>query len=44
VRNIRPDVVLLPWFLDEHVDHRRANLIYALACGDIEATVLGYEI
>jgi LmbE family N-acetylglucosaminyl deacetylase len=44
VRNIHPDVVLLPWFLDEHVDHRRANLLYALACGDIEATVLGYEI
>jgi LmbE family N-acetylglucosaminyl deacetylase len=40
VRNIHPDVVLLPWFLDEH----HANLLYALACGDIEATVLGYEI
>jgi LmbE family N-acetylglucosaminyl deacetylase len=44
VRHIRPDVVLLPWFLDGHVDHRRANVLYALACADLEATVLGYEI
>jgi LmbE family N-acetylglucosaminyl deacetylase len=44
VRDIRPDVVLLPWFLDGHVDHRRANVLYARACGDLEATVLGYEI
>jgi LmbE family N-acetylglucosaminyl deacetylase len=44
VRSIRPDVVLLPWFLDGHVDHQRANVLYALACGDLEATVLGYEI
>jgi N-acetylglucosamine malate deacetylase 1 len=44
VCDIRPDVVVLPWFLDEHNDHRRANMLYALACGDIEASVLGYEI
>jgi LmbE family N-acetylglucosaminyl deacetylase len=44
VRYIGPDVVLLPWFLDGHVDHRRANVLYALACGDLETTVLGYEI
>jgi LmbE family N-acetylglucosaminyl deacetylase len=44
VYRIRPDVVALPWFLDGHIDHRRANALYALACGDIEATVLGYEI
>ena len=44
VRNIRPDVVLLPWFLDGHVDHRRANMLYAQSCADLEATVLGYEI
>lgn len=44
VRDIRPDVVTLPWFLDGHVDHRRANLLYALACGDAAVTVLGYEI
>ena len=44
VRDIRPDVVLLPWFLDNHIDHRRANLLYAWACADLEAMVLGYEI
>jgi LmbE family N-acetylglucosaminyl deacetylase len=44
VRKIDPDVVLLPWFFDGHVDHRRANLLYARACGDIEAIVIGYEI
>lgn len=43
-REIRPDVVLLPWLLDGHVDHRRANVLYAWACADLEATVLGYEI
>jgi len=41
---IRPDVVLLPWFLDDHVDHRRANALYSWACADMDATVLGYEI
>ena len=44
VSEIRPDVVLLPWFLDGHVDHRHANVLYAQACADLEATVLGYEI
>jgi LmbE family N-acetylglucosaminyl deacetylase len=44
VHDIRPDVVLLPWFLDNHIDHRRANLLYAWACADIEAVVLGFEI
>ena len=41
---IRPDVVVLPWFLDDHPDHRRANILYAWACADVEAMVLGYEI
>lgn len=44
VEEIRPDVVLLPWFLDGQVDHRRANVLYAWACADLEAMVLGYEI
>jgi N-acetylglucosamine malate deacetylase 1 len=42
--SIRPDVVLLPWFLDAHADHRQANRLYASACSEFEATVLGYEI
>jgi LmbE family N-acetylglucosaminyl deacetylase len=44
VCEIRPDVVLLPWFLDGPVDHRQANVLYARACADLEATVLGSEI
>jgi LmbE family N-acetylglucosaminyl deacetylase len=41
---IRPDVVLLPWFLDGHIDHRKANELYARACANVEAMVIGYEI
>jgi LmbE family N-acetylglucosaminyl deacetylase len=41
---IRPDVVILPWFLDGHIDHRSANLLYARACFDLDVVVLGYEI
>jgi N-acetylglucosamine malate deacetylase 1 len=44
VIDIRPDVVLLPWFLDNHVDHRTANILYSRACADLETIVLGYEI
>ena len=44
VERIRPDVVLLPWFLDKHPDHRAANLLYARACGKRGGRVLGYEI
>jgi LmbE family N-acetylglucosaminyl deacetylase len=44
VREIRPDVVLLPWFLDNHIDHQRANALYAWACADLELTVVAYEI
>jgi len=41
---VKPDVVVLPWFLDDHIDHRSANLLYARACFDLDAIVLGYEI
>jgi LmbE family N-acetylglucosaminyl deacetylase len=44
VRSIRPDIVLIPWFLDGHEDHRRANMLYARACDDLEVMVLAYEI
>jgi LmbE family N-acetylglucosaminyl deacetylase len=44
VRRISPDVVLLPWFLDNHPDHRAANALYARACHDLDCVVLGYEI
>jgi LmbE family N-acetylglucosaminyl deacetylase len=44
VRELRPDVVLLPWFLDNHAHHRRANLLYAWSCHNVETTVLAYEV
>ena len=44
VQDIRPDTVLLPWFLDNHVDHCRANVLYAWGCADLQALVLGYEV
>jgi N-acetylglucosamine malate deacetylase 1 len=44
VDTVKPDVVLLPWFLDGHIDHRRANALYVRACSGLEMIVLGYEI
>lgn len=44
IEQIEPDVILLPWFLDGHEDHRQANRIYAKACVDLKATVFAYEI
>ena len=44
VEKVNPDVVLLPWFLDKHPDHRSANLLYARACAERRGMVLGYEI
>jgi LmbE family N-acetylglucosaminyl deacetylase len=44
VDSINPDVILLPWFLDAHPDHQKANILFARACNDIKAVVLAYEI
>lgn len=44
VREIKPDIVLLPWLLDNWPDHRRANILYAWACADLELMVLASEI
>jgi LmbE family N-acetylglucosaminyl deacetylase len=44
VREHRPDVVLLPWYLDGQRDHRVTNVLYAWSCRDLECMVLGYEI
>ena len=41
---VRPDVVLLPWFLDNHPDHMAANRLFAKASNNPSALVLGYEI
>jgi N-acetylglucosamine malate deacetylase 1 len=44
LESVRPDVVILPWFLDGHPDHRAANVLFAKACYNRSALVLGYEI
>ncbi len=44
VDEIRPDVVLLPWFLDNQREHKIANLLFASACPNYDGLVLGYEI
>ncbi|HVA49246.1 MAG TPA: PIG-L deacetylase family protein [Pirellulales bacterium] len=44
VEQLRPDVVLLPWYLDNHGDHRATNALFAWSCRDIDCIVLGYEI
>lgn len=42
--DINPDLVLLPWFLDNHPDHRSVNRLFARACANRNPLVLGYEI
>jgi len=44
VSALHPDVVLIPWFLDNLPDHRMANLLYASACADLDCMVLGFEV
>lgn len=42
--SIKPDVMILPWYLDNIRDHRAANILYSWACQDLECMVLGFEI
>jgi len=44
IDRVNPDILLLPWFLDCQRDHRVVNLLYALACRDLPAMVLSFEI
>ena len=44
LESLRPDVVILPWFLDGHPDHQAANVLFARACNIPSIMVLGYEI
>lgn len=44
IEEIRPDVVLLPWFLDHQRDHRVTNMLFAWSCSDLDCMVMGYEI
>lgn len=41
---VMPDIVIIPWFLDNHRDHRAVNKLFAQACTCPNALVLGYEI
>ncbi len=44
LRDFSPDIVVLPWLLDNHPHHRRANAILADAAKDLDFMVIGYEI
>lgn len=44
LREYAPDLVVLPWLLDNHDHHRRANVLLAEAAQDLEFMVIGYEI
>jgi LmbE family N-acetylglucosaminyl deacetylase len=44
VAAFRPDVVLLPWLLDGHPDHRLTNVVYGWSCAHLDCMVLGYEV
>lgn len=39
-----PDLVVLPWMLDNHPHHRRTNAILAEAARNLDFMVLGYEV
>jgi len=41
---IKPDIIFIPWFLDDRTDHRDTNILYQKACSDLETMVLGYEV
>jgi LmbE family N-acetylglucosaminyl deacetylase len=44
VNRVRPDVVLLPWYLDDQRDHRATNVLYSWACADVDCVVIGFEV
>src|SRR5262249_10130185 len=44
IEETRPEIILLPWFLDKHPHHRETNRIFAAAARGVRAMVLGYEI
>jgi N-acetylglucosamine malate deacetylase 1 len=44
LERFRPEIVLLPWFLDNHTHHKAANKLFAQAAQGIRTMVLGYEV
>jgi LmbE family N-acetylglucosaminyl deacetylase len=44
LKNFAPDIVVLPWFLDNHPHHRITNHIFIEAATGLNLMVLAYEI
>lgn len=44
MQQFAPEIVLLPWMLDNHPHHRMTNRLLAEAARGLNAMVLGYEI
>jgi len=46
VKEFSPEVVFVPWFFDNHVDHVEANRVLASVAGELNSGVLiaGYEV
>jgi N-acetylglucosamine malate deacetylase 1 len=44
LQDFAPEIVLLPWFLDNHPQHKLTNQIFAVAAKDLDLMVLAYEI
>jgi LmbE family N-acetylglucosaminyl deacetylase len=44
VLGYKPDVCVLPNFLDKHQDHQTTNRLWASACRDLSCIILGSEI
>lgn len=44
ITRIDPEAILLPWFLDQHPDHRAVNSALALARPKASVDVWGYEV
>lgn len=40
----QPEVVFIPWFLDQHPDHRAVNSALALTAGTRSVQIWGYEV
>lgn len=43
IEKIRPDVILLPWFLDNQRDHRVTNILFGWSCAQLDCMVMGFE-
>lgn len=44
IADFKPDIILLPWFLDGHKHHRAVNKLFARAAVGCSALVVSYEI